>query len=931
MKSAVRQRKSAVEDHKLEKRRVSWHEDVIDNGRDSSSLLARDEDSHALPWHLVLLYLLILTAMAALSLHFFWRLPEPYTGGGGGGEGGVAGGDATTTSTDNNNNNRFHALRARAHMEDIVSLGIRVVGSRANEVHAKEMLVSKLEALRALANERVELEISVQHPSGSFYIDFLGGINHLYQNVTNVVVRLSRKGAEGDEARKNAFMINAHYDSALGSVAASDDAISCGTMLEVIRCIVSGPAPLALSSDHALIFLFNGAEETLLQASHGFVTQHPWAGTVRAFLNLEAAGAGGKEIVFQTGPDHPWLARLYSESVPHPHASIIAQEVFQSGIIPSDTDFRIFREFGNIPGIDTAYFVNGYVYHTEYDIPAAIPDGSIQRAGENVLAILHAVARAPQLSDPSAGDLHGKVVFFDIFGLMTVVYSERVAVAMNIICVLLVVAVFFRDIDWSGNNNNSNKPSLRLFATSFVVMITSWIAALLTVVAVATVVTVSGRSMSWFSRPLLLIPLYALPAFLTVCEVHTQLIKRTCYSLAQLEKSSVLCVQFLWSCVLVILTCLHICSAFIFFINISFQLIFRSLLHDLLLSPELAKNRFDGIRRLAFVLCSVFATGCPLMLRLQLDVGMMQLFVPLTGRLGTVVPPDLVLVVIIAGFVATSSAYVVSVLVYSTSRQLKVWCGALMLGVSVLTLVAVVTGFFRPFSVQDKNFPTPKRLFLLHTDRSFFSKDGSLLSSDSKIYLYPGDYLGMEPIPEVSPIFKQARPELCKGLLCQEPIYLPVRQFMDSWTLPAPPLTGREGARISLISSYRTSDNSKRLNFKAQFPLRCVAVAGLVEGVVIKAWSLEPEVPPPVNCPGSHEERGCHLIFHARGFGDGEFTFWMELEGDVEANELLRILVTAHHLTPPNSVTDELRSLESALPDWVSPVSWTAIYREWVF
>ena len=50
------------------------------------------------------------------------------------------------------------------------------------------------------------------------------------------------------------------------------------------------------------------------------------------------------------GPEHPWLVRAYAESAIYPYGSIMGQELFQSGIIPSDTDFRIFRDFGKLPG-----------------------------------------------------------------------------------------------------------------------------------------------------------------------------------------------------------------------------------------------------------------------------------------------------------------------------------------------------------------------------------------------------------------------------------------------------------------------------------------------------------------------------------------------------------------------------------------------------
>lgn len=86
---------------------------------------------------------------------------------------------------------------------------------------------------------------------------------------------------------------------------------------------------------------------------------------------MESVGSNGKEILFQSGPSHGWLIdvspfwgpymdfcltyqdsmlQMYKNAVPHPNGQVAAEELFQLGLIPSDTDFRIFRDYGHLPG-----------------------------------------------------------------------------------------------------------------------------------------------------------------------------------------------------------------------------------------------------------------------------------------------------------------------------------------------------------------------------------------------------------------------------------------------------------------------------------------------------------------------------------------------------------------------------------------------------
>jgi hypothetical protein len=303
-----------------------------------------------------------------------------------------------------------------------------------------------------------------------------------YTNVTNILVRVAPRNISVD----GAVLMSAHYDAALGSPGASDDLAAVGVLLEVFRNIALDPTT---APKHALIFNFNGAEENILQASHGFVTQHPWRHEVKAFLNMEACGAGGREIVFQTGPGHPWLIELYARTVPRPHINVMAQEVFQTNVIPSDTDFRIYRDFGAIPGFDMAWFENGYVYHTKNDDMSQFEPGAIQHTGDNVLALVKGLGNAPEL--PTAQyDSTTHLIFFDFLGKAVFVWSTTTQL---LVCSVVAAAVVW--LVWL-----NRLPAARLGAAVKgygIVMLTT----ILVPTLIGAVLPLLGLKMFWYARP----------------------------------------------------------------------------------------------------------------------------------------------------------------------------------------------------------------------------------------------------------------------------------------------------------------------------------------------------------------------------------------------------------------------------------------------
>ena len=317
------------------------------------------------------------------------------------------------------------------------SIGHRYV-STMNEEQSARYLEGALRELAKSDSLRGDVTVQVfrEQAVGSNGLQEAFGfqIANVYNNLTNIVMVVSP--TDGMSHVKS-VLVNAHYDSTMGSPGASDCASCVGIGFEVARTILMNSSiPLY----GPLIFLFNGGEETLMQASHGFMATSAYASRVGAFINIESTGPWGPDVIFQHTDD--WTLSAFARVAPYPRGNSVAQDFFEMGLIPADTDYRMLRgisEEASVPGVDLAFLFDGLAYHTREDTVERIRPGTLQSMGENVLALVSEYSKV--LGVPgyeskmyNQGSVEKNVqgqVFFDVGGRFMVVYSAQVASVLH--------------------------------------------------------------------------------------------------------------------------------------------------------------------------------------------------------------------------------------------------------------------------------------------------------------------------------------------------------------------------------------------------------------------------------------------------------------------------------------------------------------------
>ena len=71
----------------------------------------------------------------------------------------------------------FSAGRTRLHLNAFGAMGVRTLGSRANEIEAPLYLLKTLDQIQTVARQPLEFEL--QHASGVFRTQFLDGLRHV--------------------------------------------------------------------------------------------------------------------------------------------------------------------------------------------------------------------------------------------------------------------------------------------------------------------------------------------------------------------------------------------------------------------------------------------------------------------------------------------------------------------------------------------------------------------------------------------------------------------------------------------------------------------------------------------------------------------------------------------------------------------------------
>lgn len=306
----------------------------------------------------------------------------------------------------------------------------RPIASEAN-ARARRYIVERLRA--------VQYAPEVQTASAQKTAFTSLGFNHKY-HVTlgvanNVLVRI--KGTARDRESRPALLVASHYDSAPDQLGAADASSSVAAMIETLRALRSGAPP-----QNDVIFLFADGEKAGSLGVRAFAEQHPWARKVGLVLQFDAAGNSGPLLLTGTRGGDGNAVAAWANAAPLaqgnstlPVLARLTGGLQEAG--PIDHIGAAQLRFANIEGSTG--------YSGGLDLPGRLAHGTLQHAGDTMLALVRHFGAVPLADVASADRVH-----FDLPVVGQVHYSTAHVWAITRLASFIFVVVCCAAVKQSG-------------------------------------------------------------------------------------------------------------------------------------------------------------------------------------------------------------------------------------------------------------------------------------------------------------------------------------------------------------------------------------------------------------------------------------------------------------------------------------------------
>lgn len=225
-----------------------------------------------------------------------------------------------------------------------------------------------------------------------------------------------------------AVLASAHYDSVPAGPGVGDDGVGIAVVLELARFFSSR------TTRNDVIFLITDGEETGLRGARAFAERHPLMRRVGVVVNFEARGGSGPSMMFETGSGNARLMGLFAHAVARPSASSVSYEIYK--LLPNDTDFSVYRKLG-LSGFNFAFSNSAALYHSARDNLQYLDQRSLQHMGEHAFEVTAVLADTDLATLTASSDAS----FFDIFGLVTVVWPAAINVPIALVALLGLIGL----------------------------------------------------------------------------------------------------------------------------------------------------------------------------------------------------------------------------------------------------------------------------------------------------------------------------------------------------------------------------------------------------------------------------------------------------------------------------------------------------------